>query len=51
MQGDVQREKALGDAGIITVLIPWLFNVHHHFEAYVYGLGMASSGVGAVIAA
>lgn len=38
-------------AGIIVVLIPWLFNVHHHFEAYVYGLGMASSGVGAVIAA
>ena len=32
-------------AGIIVVLIPWLFNVHHHFEAYVYGLGMASSGV------
>ncbi|MEK4212564.1 tetracycline resistance protein [Bacillus wiedmannii] len=38
-------------AGIIVVLIPWLFNVHHHFEAYVYGLGMAFSGVGAVIAA
>ncbi|MEI3895525.1 MULTISPECIES: MFS transporter [Bacillus] len=38
-------------AGIIVVLIPWLFNVHHHFEAYVYGLGIASSGVGAVIAA
>lgn len=38
-------------AGIIVVLIPWLFNVHHHFEAYVYGLGMASSGVGAVVAA
>ncbi|MDR4168994.1 MFS transporter [Bacillus nitratireducens] len=38
-------------AGIIVVLIPWLFNVHHHFEAYVYGLGMASSGAGAVIAA
>ncbi|MGV3287114.1 MFS transporter [Bacillus wiedmannii] len=38
-------------AGIIVVLIPWLFNVHHHFEAYVYGLRMASSGVGAVIAA
>ncbi|MGE7884614.1 MFS transporter [Bacillus sp. NPDC094077] len=38
-------------AGIIVVLIPWLFNVHHHFDAYVYGLGMASSGGGAVIAA
>ncbi|MEH7217762.1 MFS transporter [Bacillus toyonensis] len=38
-------------AGIIVVLIPWLFNIHHHFEAYVYGLGMASSGGGAVIAA
>ncbi|EEK79504.1 MFS transporter [Bacillus cereus] len=38
-------------AGIIVVLIPWLFNVHHHFEAYVYGLGMAASGGGAVIAA
>ncbi|MED1409828.1 MULTISPECIES: MFS transporter [Bacillus] len=38
-------------AGIIVVLIPWLFNVHHHFEAYVYGLAMASSGGGAVIAA
>ncbi|PGA94469.1 MFS transporter [Bacillus toyonensis] len=31
-------------AGILVVLIPWLFNIHHHFEAYVYGLGMASSG-------
>jgi len=50
MQWEVQREKALGYAGIITVLIPWLFNVHH-FEAYVYGLGIAFSGVGAVIAA
>ncbi|MFE6137077.1 MFS transporter [Bacillus sp. NPDC057893] len=38
-------------AGIIVVLIPWLFNVHHHFEAYVYGLGMSASGAGAVIAA
>lgn len=38
-------------AGIIVVLIPWLFNVYHHFEAYVYGLGMAFSGGGAVIAA
>ncbi|MES5926187.1 MFS transporter [Bacillus cereus group sp. MG9] len=38
-------------AGIIVVLIPWLFNVHHHFEAYVYGLGMAGAGAGAVIAA
>lgn len=38
-------------AGVIVVLIPWLFNVHHHFEAYVYGLGMAASGAGAVIAA
>lgn len=38
-------------AGIIVVLIPWLFNIHHHFEAYVYGMGMASSGGGAVIAA
>ena len=37
-------------AGIIVVLIPWLFNVHHHFEAYVYGLGMAFSGGGAIIA-
>lgn len=38
-------------AGVIVVLIPWLFNVHHHFEVYVYGLGMAASGAGAVIAA
>ncbi|KFM99268.1 major Facilitator Superfamily protein [Bacillus clarus] len=38
-------------AGIIVVLIPWLFNVHHQFEAFVYGLGMACSGGGAVIAA
>ncbi|HHT7190016.1 TPA: MFS transporter [Bacillus cereus] len=38
-------------AGIIVVLIPWLFNIHHHFEAYIYGLGMACSGGGAVVAA
>ena len=25
-------------AGVIVVLIPWLFNVHHHFEPFVYGL-------------
>lgn len=38
-------------AGIVVVLIPWLFNIHHHFEPFVYGLGMAFSGGGAVVAA
>ncbi|WIY62834.1 MFS transporter [Bacillus arachidis] len=38
-------------AGIIVVLIPWLFNVHHQFEPFVYGIGMACSGAGAVVAA
>ena len=38
-------------AGIIVVLIPWLFNIHHQFEPFVYGLGMACSGAGAIVAA
>ncbi|MGI0531270.1 MFS transporter [Bacillus pfraonensis] len=38
-------------AGIIVVLIPWLFHIHHQFEPFVYGIGMACSGVGAVVAA
>ncbi|WP_440603091.1 MFS transporter [Bacillus sp. GB_SG_008] len=38
-------------AGIVVILIPWLFNIHHHFEPFVYGLGMAFSGGGAVVAA
>ena len=38
-------------AGIIVVLIPWLFNIHHQFEPFVYGIGMACSGGGAVVAA
>ncbi|PLR94135.1 MFS transporter [Bacillus sp. T33-2] len=38
-------------AGIIVVLIPWLFNVHYDFDPFIYGLAMAFSGGGAVLAA
>jgi MFS family permease len=37
--------------GTVAVLIPWLLNVHYHFDQIVYGLTMTFSGGGAVIAA
>lgn len=37
-------------AGISTVLLPWLFKVHHGWPPYVYGLAVTFSGVGAIIA-
>lgn len=38
-------------SGIIAVLIPWLFKVHHSYSPVVYGVVMASSGVGAMLGA
>ncbi|ODP26831.1 hypothetical protein PTI45_03933 [Paenibacillus nuruki] len=37
--------------GITSVLIPWLFKIHHHLDPVVYGLAMTSAGVGAIIGA
>ncbi|NOU80245.1 MFS transporter [Paenibacillus sp. LMG 31459] len=37
-------------AGISSVLLPWLFKVHHGWPPYVYGLAVTFSGVGAIIA-
>lgn len=37
--------------GIITVLIPWLFKIHHGYSPSMYGLAMAGSGAGAIIGA
>ncbi|NGM85136.1 MFS transporter [Paenibacillus sp. 7124] len=36
--------------GVTSVLIPWLFKVHHGWEPYLYGLAVTFSGVGAIIA-
>ncbi|WP_410515260.1 MFS transporter [Paenibacillus sp. BR2-3] len=36
-------------AGIISVLIPWLFKVYHGWDPYVYGLAVTFSGGGAII--
>ncbi|MEK5505769.1 MFS transporter [Paenibacillus sp. FSL P4-0113] len=38
-------------SGIIAVLIPWLFKVHHGYNPIVYGIAMASSGIGAMLGA
>jgi len=35
--------------GIASVLIPWLFKVHHGWDPYLYGLAVTFSGVGAII--
>jgi MFS family permease len=35
--------------GVTMVLIPWLINIHHHFEPVVYGLVLSSSGAGAIV--
>ncbi|WPP42647.1 MFS transporter [Paenibacillus hunanensis] len=37
--------------GIIAILVPWLFKIHYGFSPVVYGLAMAGTGVGAVLAA
>ncbi|MHA6532965.1 MFS transporter [Paenibacillus sp. BAC0078] len=37
-------------AGISSILVPWLFKVHHGWEPYVYGLAVTFSGVGAIAA-
>lgn len=36
-------------AGITSILVPWLFKVHHGWEPYIYGLAITFSGVGAII--
>lgn len=37
-------------AGVTTILIPWLFKVHHGWAPYVYGLAVTCSGAGAILA-
>lgn len=34
--------------GVTQVLLPWLINIHHHFEPVVYGLILSSAGAGAI---
>lgn len=36
--------------GVTTVLVPWLFKVHHGWSPSVYGLALTFSGVGALCA-
>ena len=36
--------------GVISVLLPWLFKVHHGWPPYYYGLAVTFSGVGAIAA-
>lgn len=36
--------------GVTSVLLPWLFKVHHGWEPYLYGLAVTFSGVGALLA-
>lgn len=36
--------------GIITILIPWLFNVHFQLDAKLYGFAVTASGIGALVA-
>ncbi|WP_036589665.1 MFS transporter [Paenibacillus sophorae] len=36
--------------GVTSVLIPWLFKVHHDWEPYLYGLAVTFSGMGAIVA-
>ncbi|WP_313640740.1 MFS transporter [Paenibacillus sp.] len=35
-------------SGIISILLPWLFNVHHGWAPTVYGLAVTFSGIGAI---
>lgn len=37
--------------GIVAVLVPWLFKVHHGLDTSVYGITMAGTAVGAILAA
>ncbi|WP_037290567.1 MFS transporter [Saccharibacillus sacchari] len=37
--------------GIVAVLVPWLFKVHHGLDTSVYGIAMAGTAVGAILAA
>jgi MFS family permease len=37
-------------AGVTSILVPWLFKVHHGWEPYVYGLAVTCSGAGAILA-
>ncbi|KAI7260916.1 hypothetical protein KC345_g9943 [Hortaea werneckii] len=37
-------------AGVSSVLLPWLFKVHHGWPPYIYGLAVTFSGVGAITA-
>lgn len=36
-------------AGITSILVPWLFKIHHGWEPYLYGLAVTFSGVGAIV--
>ncbi|MBT2292476.1 MFS transporter [Paenibacillus albidus] len=36
-------------AGITSILVPWLFKVHHGWDPYLYGLAVTFSGVGAIV--
>ncbi|WP_407672329.1 MFS transporter [Paenibacillus sinensis] len=36
--------------GVTSVLIPWLFKVHHGWAPYLYGLAVTFSGLGAITA-
>ncbi|WP_373446981.1 MFS transporter [Saccharibacillus sp. O23] len=37
--------------GIVAILVPWLFKVHHGLSPSVYGVAMAGTAVGAILAA
>lgn len=37
--------------GIVAVLIPWLIKVHEQLPAYVYGMAMSGSALGAIVTA
>jgi MFS family permease len=37
--------------GLVFILIPWLFNVHHGFKPSAYGFAVACSAGGAILAA
>ncbi|WP_151737431.1 MFS transporter ['Paenibacillus yunnanensis' Narsing Rao et al. 2020] len=37
-------------SGVSSILLPWLFKVHHGWDSYVYGLAVTFSGVGAILA-
>lgn len=34
--------------GITTVLLPWLFKVHHGWQPYIYGFAVTGAGCGAI---